>query len=129
MINVQEAKTAELIDFYNAHAEKPVKKFTNRAAAERRVQELIDSMEPEKDEPPVDPKRSAAIAESWADPAVKAKRSARHKVRVDGVEFRSVAAAFEALGLPMNQHVKFRGSLKQEGVANAYGKHWEIIEA
>lgn len=42
---VQAAKTAELVAFYNSHnAEKPVKKFADRATAEKRVIDLIDSL-------------------------------------------------------------------------------------
>lgn len=41
MINVQTATTAELVAFYNAHANKPVNKFADRKTAERRVNELM----------------------------------------------------------------------------------------
>jgi cell wall-associated NlpC family hydrolase len=61
--------------------------------------------------------RSAAIAASWADPAVKAARSERHHVRVHGVEYRSVREAFKALSLPDSQHIKFRMTLKAAGKA------------
>lgn len=49
MISVTEATTKQLIAFYNEHSEKPVKKFQDRATAERRVQAMIDEMtkEPE----------------------------------------------------------------------------------
>lgn len=40
-MNVQTATTAELVAFYNAHAEKPVKRFSDRKTAERRVTELM----------------------------------------------------------------------------------------
>lgn len=43
MINVTAATTAELVAFYNANSEKPVKKFQDRATAERRVAALIES--------------------------------------------------------------------------------------
>ena len=63
--------------------------------------------------------RSEAHAEgarkSWQDAAVRAARSARHRVTVDGVEYRSVAAAFQALGLPMGKHIKTRAQLKMAG--------------
>ena len=38
-----------------------------------------------------------------------------NRVNVDGVEYRSVAAAFQALGLPMGKHVAFRKKLKAAG--------------
>ncbi len=44
-INVQTAKTSELLAFYNKHAEKPVNKFTNLETARRRVTALIEALE------------------------------------------------------------------------------------
>ena len=61
-------------------------------------------------------KRSAAISESWADEAVAAKRSRRDQVMADGNLYRSVRAAFVALKLPLEQHIKFRMALKESGV-------------
>lgn len=72
--------------------------------------------------------RSAAMVESWANPEVAAKRATRHFVRVDGVEYRSVRAAFLALNLPLKEHIKFRMELKAEGQLNAYRRSWEAIE-
>lgn len=83
----------------------------------------------EKEKPAANELRSEAVAETWKDPEVKAKRSQRHKVRVDGKEYRSVRAAFLAFGLPMAKHIKFRMELKAEGQLNAFGHHWEVIEA
>lgn len=185
MINVETAKTAELVAFYNAHAETPVKKFTDRKTAERRVQKLIETMEPEMSEQAenldsreeqedeqlkaeygytrcphcevhlsngVDldektgqgiclgcgerfgkakaknEKRSEGVAKSWQDPEIKAKRSQRNKVLVDGVEYKSVTQAFKALDLPLKAHVKFRGELKAAGKLEAYDRTWEIVE-
>lgn len=72
--------------------------------------------------------RAAAIRASWDDASVAAARATRHAVLVDKVEYRSVRAAFVALGLPLGQHIKFRMELKAELTANAYGKKWAIIE-
>lgn len=44
-INIDTAKTAELLAFYNAHADKPVNKFTNLETARRRVTALIEALE------------------------------------------------------------------------------------
>lgn len=59
---------------------------------------------------------SAGVALSWVNPEVKAARLVRHsvKVRADGTttEHKSVAAAFRALRLPMNVHIRFRLALK-----------------
>lgn len=41
MINVSTATTAELVAFYNEHANKPVNKFSDRKTAERRVSALL----------------------------------------------------------------------------------------
>lgn len=45
-INTKTAKTAELVAFYNAYADKPVKKFADRATAEKRVAGLLATMKP-----------------------------------------------------------------------------------
>lgn len=46
MLNVTTAKTSELVAFYNEHnPSKPVKKFADRATAEKRVAALIASLE------------------------------------------------------------------------------------
>lgn len=50
-INVKTAKTAELVAFYNAHAFRPVKKFADRATAEKRVSALLETLEPVKTTP------------------------------------------------------------------------------
>lgn len=61
-------------------------------------------------------KRSTAISESWNDPKIAAKRARRDNVEVKGVGiFRSVCEAFKVLHLPMNQHIKFRMSVKEAG--------------
>lgn len=46
MINVKTATTAELVAFYNQHADKQVKKFQDRATAEARVTQLIATLTP-----------------------------------------------------------------------------------
>ena len=60
--------------------------------------------------------RSKAIAATWENDKIAAARSARDSVVVDGKgTFRSVAAAFKALGLPMSKHIKFRIDVKSNG--------------
>ena len=60
--------------------------------------------------------RSKAIAATWENDQIAAARSARDNVAVDGRgTFRSVAAAFKALGLPMSKHIKFRIEVKSNG--------------
>ena len=41
-MNVKTATTAQLVAFYNEHADKPVTTFRDRATAEKRCQELLD---------------------------------------------------------------------------------------
>lgn len=184
-INVTTATTNELVDFYNEHAEKPVKRFSDRKTAERRVSALLEQVLAAAKKPEAAPKkvttkdpvlaklakveheqpcpncginvedngkdvdsegneicmacnhvvkhavdevRSEAIAKTWLDEEVRAKRSTRHIVKVDGVEYRSVRAAFVALNLPLKEHIKFRMELKVEGDLNAYGRKWVAIE-
>ena len=182
-MNVQNATTKELVEFFNANCErfdvKPVKRFADRAAAEKRVQRLLDFIAEDATDDAVTEvvpgfshcpncevhlsngyhdgvtkqytclacdhefgpslrgnnhaKRAAAIMETWKDPSVAAARAKRHGVRVakDGKvsEFRSVRAAFVALGLPLNKHIQFRMELKAAGkIENAYGYNWSTIE-
>lgn len=61
--------------------------------------------------------RSEAIAKTWEDPAVKAKRSKRDNVKCNGAVFRSVLDAFRKLRLPVHKHIKFRMVLKELGTA------------
>ena len=58
---------------------------------------------------------AAAVSATWQDPAVAAARNLKSKVKVGGELYRSTLAAFEHLGLPINQHIKFRAELKAEG--------------
>jgi hypothetical protein len=71
---------------------------------------------------------SESVAATWLDPAVRAARSERNGVKVDGVQFLSVGEAFRKLGLPMGVHISFRGKLKAAGKLEAYDKKWEITD-
>jgi len=129
MLNITTATTAELVAFYNANAATAVKKFADRKTAERRVAALIETIKPvvetkAKTKAPkvykTHEERSEAIAKSWLVPATKAKRVTRHSVDVvtpEGLRmgFRSTKEAFEVLELPLGQHIRFRGQLKQAG--------------
>jgi hypothetical protein len=61
--------------------------------------------------------RSAAIAKSWTNKKVAAARAKKDGVKVAGETYRSTAAAFEALKLPMGRHIPFRMELKDKGRA------------
>lgn len=78
---------------------------------------------------PASADRSAAISATWADPEVAAARAARHKVFVEGRgEYRSVKAAFIALGLPVSKHIPFRMKLKASGQA-LFDRHSFVVVA
>jgi len=146
MINVQTATTAQLVAFYNEHANKPVTKFADRKTAERRVNELIAGIKfskpspkkaaaladakaaPKKDHGP----RGEKIAASWQDKQVAAARATRNGVRVkapNGGEgnYRSVREAFMILALPLGKHIKFRGALKAAGKAEIDGHVFKLL--
>ena len=145
MINVQEATTKELVEFYNDNADKPVKKFTNRAKAEARVEALIEELEDGTQEPDIfDASKtkvkkavekvekatrslSEAIVESWKVEETRVKRSERSAVRVGRLEYPSVRKAFVELDLPLKEHISFRMKLKAEGKLKAYNTTWTII--
>ena len=75
-----------------------------------------------------------AVAATWNDPAVKAKRMERHNIyvtdmNVEGaaeVYYKSVLDAFKALGLMISRHIKFRAACKAAGDA---GKVYEETKA
>jgi hypothetical protein len=69
----------------------------------------------------------AAIAKTWQDEAVKAKRITRNGVKVDGKIYRSVRQAFVELDLPLKMHIKFRMELKEAQSLEWADKKWEII--
>jgi hypothetical protein len=87
-------------------------------AAHRRTAKLSDSARVSL---------STAVAETWKDAEVRAARCERSAVVVDGVQFKSVADAFRQLHLPMGQHIRFRGQLKEQIKMTAYDKKWEVI--
>ena len=83
--------------------------------------------------------QSVAVAESWKDPKVAEKRLTRDGVRVSTIvdqeetdlDYRSTAAAFRELGLPLSKHIRFRAKLKAAKVAvfehEGVSYHFEII--
>lgn len=132
--DVLNAKTSELVAFYNERAERPVTKFADRKTAERRVIELLRAAPTAPTAPVAHAfsvntrgKMSAAQQRTWADITIRSKRCERSGVLVDGQEFRSVRAAFVEFGLPINEHIKFRMQLKEQIKMVAYEHSWEII--
>jgi hypothetical protein len=145
-MNLSTATTAELLAFYNEHANKPVARFSDRKTAERRVNELMAAIKFSKPSPKKaaalaavteprasNPDRGAAIAASWQDKAVAERRAQRHAVRVqapNGGEgnYKSVREAFMILALPLGQHIRFRGALKAAGRAEIQGHQFRLVE-
>jgi len=128
MKQIADMTTAEILAEYNLLTGNSVKRFASRTAAERRLIQARADHEPGPDVRPSDLRASVAeataaarsaqaegVAKSWHDPAVRAARAQRNGVEVDGVEYKSTAAAFRALSLPFNKHVAFRGKLKAAG--------------
>ena len=74
--------------------------------------------------------RAEGVRKSWSDKAVHDRRSVKHRVQVNGAEFKSVRAAFEHHGLPMTKHIKFRAQLKAAGSLAWNEKfHFTVVQA
>lgn len=110
-MDVSTASTQELVQYYNKHAESPIKKFKDRATAEKRVQAMLDAAPKEAE---VEPKKARAkkstaeVKHLKSVVTVTIKKGDKETVK----EFRSVFVAFEELGLPINKHRAFRKELK-----------------
>lgn len=126
MTDITKLSTKDLVARYNELTGKTIKKFSSRSAGEKQVAALIKKLSPStaqkapkpklpKADKPVDADRSAAIAKSWEDPAVAAKRAERNAVKAGNKVYRSVKQAFEDLGLPLSKHIRFRMELKSVG--------------
>lgn len=124
--DIATASTKDLVAKYNELTGKSIKKFSSRAAGEKQVLAALQSKVKKEaastpaakasakkpaSKPAAD--RSAAIASTWKDPVVAAKRAERTHVKVGSTLYRSVKAAFEDLKLPLSKHIKFRIELKQ----------------
>lgn len=138
---VGEMTGKELVEEYNALTKKNITKFQDRATAERRVLEARKEHAPKpaqgkkRDKPvwPFEGKPQIVAPEKKPKAEKKAPvdneaRRVKNHVRVAGVEYRSVAAAFEALGLPMNKHIKFRAKLKASGAETFDGHDFIIVK-
>lgn len=141
----------DLLSLYNKlNAPEPaIKKFKNRAEGEHLVLTLIQELgvDPTFEEEvgtlpkalrpakvvltpeEVQAKRIAGVKASWENPAVKAARAAHNGVQVDGVQFKSVYAAYVELGLPVAKHAAFRAKLKAAGeLVDSEGRLWVVTE-
>lgn len=127
LTELRAAKTADLVAFYNHHADKPVKKFATRATAEKRVAALCKEMTGPLPEV-FEPKKKAASKKTTAkktsakkdDTGSVGKRSqyagkkihAKVKVnprRTGTHGFRSMAIILENDGLTYEQYIEKGG--------------------
>ena len=122
-VNFDDMTTKELVEFYNStNPEKKVKKFSNRATALKRCAAAAAEVKGTK--------LSAGVKKSWADPEVRERRSQRHAVKVDGVEFTSLQAAYREFDLDQKDHRAFRKELKaaMPKKLERHGKTWVAFE-
>lgn len=124
---LNELSTTELVKMHNSLVPptKAVKRFSTKDAAVRRVQALLDakaasSAPAGKAEPAETDERAASDESPVSAPSKAARQPRKSTVYVkDGPgapkQYRSVFVAFEALGLPIGKHQKFRAKLKASG--------------
>jgi hypothetical protein len=140
MKDVTEMLTSELIQEYNALTGKSVEKFSSRVAGEQQVTRArtaagLDTnvvpeirLETHKPAEDVNLVRAAGARRSWDNIDTFNKRRQRTNVSVEGKgEFRSVAAAFKALELPMARHIPFRADLKKAGTLEIEGMKFSVV--
>ena len=101
----------DLVEKYNELTGKNITRFSSILDGRKRVYEALSKS------------GSVSVEQDVVEVAAPAKRSA---VTVDGVTYKSTAAAFKALGLPMGVHIRFRMKLKAEGSAEINGKKFII---
>jgi hypothetical protein len=125
---VSNSTTSDLIKFYNSHSATPVKRFSDRKAAERRVLALIAEIKDKtmqeaevKSSYPESAKKAiaAAVSVSWQNPKTRASRIRRTAVSVEGHGvYKSVFEAFVKIGIPTSRHAGFRAALREEKSGN-----------
>ena len=109
----------DLVDKYNELTGKNIARFSSLLEGRRRVYEALGASRCSNVHAEV------IIAEFQAEHGV-APQTKRTSVTVDGVAYKSTAAAFKALGLPMGVHIRFRMKLKTTGSAEINGKKFII---
>jgi len=143
-INIHEAKTKELVEFYNKYADKPVKKFSSRAVAERRVAELMAGPKT-KDEPTDDGPEIFTDERGLSKTDVQLKRTygfthcphcgvhLENGVGEDGQEVNGeiihhALRQFECLGCGGEFGPKVRHKKHSASRSEAIAKSWEVPE-
>lgn len=120
MKDVEKMTMSQIIEEFAKLTGKTVMKFATRGAAERRLLKAREEVQPVEAKAPGSIARIKKLKMSWRDPEVAAARSVKQRVMAaledePMVEYKSVTAAFVALGLPLSRHIKFRGELKKKG--------------
>jgi hypothetical protein len=113
-MDVKNVTTAELVDFYNKHSpNNPIKKFSDRATAEKRVQAIIDAKKPKQPEAkhkPSKPSASKVVGGKFAVTVIVHKGG-----KSEEKQFRSFINGWEELKLPRSKLLKFRKEFWEHG--------------
>ena len=121
--NVKTATTAQLVEFYNDHAESSIKKFRDRATAEARCQAILDAIAEEESKPVAKPEKKIGgmtLAETVAfAQAVSGKKSVKAAPKAEPVYVKVTTPGQPA---PSLQSAK-EETIAEEGVRllNTYG--------
>jgi hypothetical protein len=102
----------DLVEKYNELTGKKITRFSSLLDGRKRVYEALGASS-----------NTDVVEVEVAETVPQTKRTS---VTVDGVTYKSTAAAFKALGLPMGVHIRFRMKLKAEGSAEINGKKFII---
>ena len=104
----------EVVTEYNELTGENVKRFATVEVGEKRIAQF-------KARVPAKPAATKPAATKHAATKPAATKPATNegnfkmRITVDAVPYRSVKIAFEALGLPLGRHIKFRADLHKEG--------------
>lgn len=121
-MDVKNVTTQELVAYYNKHSPTPIKKFSDRTTAEKRVQAMLDSNKPKAPAPAAKPHAPAAKPktpgkESKSGSVCTVKVTSSHGNVSEPKQHHSVFQAFEHYKLPLAHHKKLRVDLKAHGKA------------
>ena len=126
MTQLSDLQGNDLLALHNELTGKAISRFADRKSGERQTLKALhekrftsyDAYLRVKEAAPAKEKKQA---KPKSEGAVKVARTTCSTVNVVcnvqeiNASYKSVAAAFEGLGLPMNKHIKFRGELKAAG--------------
>ncbi len=109
----------DVVDEYNSLTGEKIKRFATVEVGEKRLALAKASKPVSEKKQPVAPKTSKPVVGD----------NCKKRVTVNKIPYRSVFVAFEALGLPVNKHIKFRAKLKLSGdeVFEHEGKKYHFV--